>query len=91
MLFSSFASGYFKYIKKTYISTKIKKWESFLNEERDFNEANEYDLMRGFIEFALKSPDEFKKVYFIIKESDPVIFPIMKKSLEEVKKLFDFE
>ena len=64
---------------------------SFLNEEWDFNKANEYDLMRVFIEFALKSPEEFKEVYLIIKESDPVIFPIMKKSLEEVKKMFDFD
>ncbi len=71
--------------------SKIKKWGSFLNEEWDFNEANEYDLIRVFIEFALKSPEEFKKVYLIIKESDPVIFPIMKKSLEEVKEMFDFE
>lgn len=64
---------------------------SFLNEEWDFNKANEYDLMRVFIEFALKSPEKFKEVYLIIKESDPVIFPIMKKSLEEVKKMFDFD
>ena len=70
---------------------RSKHWGSFLNEEWDFNKANESDLMSVFTEFALKSPEEFKKIYLIIKESDPVIFPIMKKSLETVKQMFDFE
>jgi len=43
------------------------------------------------MEEALWKKEEFKKIYLIIKESDPVIFPIMKKSLEEVKQMFDFE
>ena len=58
----------------------IRKW--------DFNAEN---LKRyPFRELALHNPQDFKELYYILKEHDEKMFPIIHSVLEEVQQLFNF-
>ena len=65
-------------------------WGSLLKQEWDFEDANEGDLLRIFERFALKNPERFKELYFVLKNHDPKIFPIIKEALENTRAKFNF-
>lgn len=65
-------------------------WGSALNEEWDFEEANEKDLLRAFEILAMKDSEEFKSLYFALKVRDSKTFPIIKEALENIRSKFNF-
>ena len=64
------------------------------NENRNkwnFEEVNEEKLSRAFKELALKSPKEFKALYYTLKEHDDVTFPCIQATLKQIQEIFNFE
>lgn len=56
----------------------------------NLEEVNENDLIRAFTELALGNPDDFKELYYALKEHDEVVFPCIEETLKQVRELFDF-
>jgi len=54
------------------------------------NDATEIDLRHPLKHLALNNPEQFKALYYTLKENDPKMFPIIQSVLEEVQALFDF-
>lgn len=69
--------------ESTWGNEKQERW----NLESD---ANEYDLMRAFKHLALGNPEDFKKLYYVLKEHDDVTFPCIEETLKEIQELFNF-
>ena len=54
-------------------------------------DASPEDLKRyPFKELALRNPEDFKALYYTLKENDEKMFPIIHSVLEEVQQLFNF-
>ena len=61
------------------------------NTEWDFYDASAEDLKRyPFKELALRNPEDFKALYYTLKEHDEKMFPIIHSVLEEVQQIFNF-
>lgn len=82
-----------EFVEDEELSKKQKRyttWGSALNEEWDFEEANEKDLLRAFEILAMKDSEEFKSLYFALKVRDSKTFPIIKEALENIRAKFNF-
>ena len=53
-------------------------------------EGNKHDLMRAFKILALGNPKDFKSLYYVLKNHDEVVFPIVEETLKEVQETFNF-
>ncbi len=53
-------------------------------------DGNQYDLMRAFDILARENPNDFKELYYVLKENDKVVFPIIAETLKEIQETFNF-
>ena len=51
----------------------------------------ETDMTFVFKRLAQKNPHDFKELYYILKENDKSVFPLIQRALEEVRVDSDFE
>ena len=65
-------------------------WQKENREKWDLEEANKYDLNRAFMILALGNPEDFKALYYALKEHDEVVFPIIEETLKKVQETFNF-
>ena len=66
-------------------------WGNETRERWDLEEdGNENDLIRAFTELALRNPEDFKALYYTLKEHDDVTFPCIKQTLQQIQETFNF-
>ena len=78
------------YFETNYDGIREHAWGNQTQEKWDLNEANENDLKRAFEELALKNPEDFKVLYYTLKEHDDVTFPFIQEVLQQVQETFNF-
>ena len=78
------------YFETNYDGIREHAWGNQTQEKWDLNEANENDLKRAFEELALKNPEDFKALYYTLKEHDDVTFPFIQEVLQQVQETFNF-
>lgn len=78
------------YFETSFDGIREDAWGNEKRETWDLDEANEYDLIRAFTELALKNPEDFKALYYTLKEHDDITFPCIQETLQQIQKTFNF-
>lgn len=61
------------------------------NKPKEELEAIKDDLTSAFKKLALGNPQDFRTLYYILNENDPVAFSFIQEALEQTQQLFNFK